>query len=518
MSRVRFRGSLAALPDDARRALLERSFSLDAALTPAVQALMAQVRSEGDVALRRFAAKYDGATLDALEVSRALCVRALQDLAPALRRGLERARRNLERVARANLPAPTEVEVEPGVLVGRRADPLARVGVYAPGGQAAYPSSVLMGVVPALAAGVAEIIVCSPPGPSGLPSQVVLAAAELAGAHRVFALGGAGAVAAMAHGTQSVPRVDRIVGPGNAWVAEAKRQVAGEVGIDAPAGPSEILVVADAAADATLIARELLAQAEHDADACVVALVQGDALATAVQEALDRLVPSQPRRAVIEAALGARGAVLSLQSLDEAWPFVEAFAAEHLLLAMTDAQDALPKVRNAGTVFLGTSSSVAFGDYVTGANHVLPTAGAARRYSGLSVLDFVRWQTWQRVTPAAAARFAQDVELLARSEGLTAHAEAAAQWAPSPLGGEGRGEEKPNPPNLRPTLTLGRPLRAHPAALRHRPHRQHEPLRPAAVGAPRPSPRRRSPATRRPTSKRSAKRWRKKRASLQRTS
>lgn len=428
MNLVRHTGPLAALSPEARRALIDRSFSTDPSLTVSVHELIARVRREGDVALRQLAAQFDGATLGALEVPRARWVQALEALDPAVRRGLLRAKANLERVAKASLPAPMEIEVEPGVLVGRRADAFARVGVYAPGGRAAYPSSVLMGVVPAVAAGVAEVIVCSPPGPSGLPSEVVLAAAELAGTHRLFALGGAGAIAALAYGTATVPKVDRIVGPGNAWVAEAKRQVAGDVGIDAPAGPSEILVVADAQADATLIARELLAQAEHDAEACVVALVQSEALADTVLDVLAREVRSQPRRAIIEAALRSRAAVLSLERLEEAWPFVEAFAAEHLLLALTDATAALPRVRNAGTIFLGTSSSVAFGDYVTGANHVLPTAGAGRRFSGLSVLDFVRWQTWQRVSPSAAAAFAVDVEALAMSEGLPAHAAAAAQW------------------------------------------------------------------------------------------
>lgn len=447
MSLVRFTGTLEALPPAARRALLERSFSIDDGLAAKVRALVAEVRADGDAALRRFARQFDGVTLDALEVPRVQLQRALEGLDPNVRRGLERARQNLERVARATLPVPSQVEVEPGVVVGRRADPFARVGVYAPGGQAAYPSSVLMGVVPARTAGVAEIVVCSPPGPNGLPSDVVLAAAALAGAHRVFALGGAGAIAALAYGTPSVPRVDRIVGPGNAWVAEAKRQVAGDVGIDAPAGPSEILVVADDGADPTLIARELLAQAEHDADACVVALVQGDALANEVLAVVQREVEALPRRELILKALGARGAVLSLNELDEAWSFVEDFAAEHLLLALRDPRRALPRVRNAGTVFLGTSSSVAFGDYLTGANHVLPTAGAARRFSGLSVLDFVRWQTWQQVTPDAARRLSADVEALALSEGLSAHAAAAAQW-------KGREEATPaaEPFSLRPTL------------------------------------------------------------------
>lgn len=425
MSLVRFRGALAALRAVDRLSLLERSFSLDPRVTTTVAKQLAEVRAEGDTALLRFAKEFDRAVLETLEVPRSELERALGTLDPAVRRGLERAAKNLETVARASLPPPTQVEVEPGVVVGRRADAFARVGVYAPGGKAAYPSSVLMGVVPARAAGVKEIIVCSPPSPSGLPSDVVLAAAALAGATRVFAIGGAGAIGALAFGTASVPRVDRIVGPGNAWVAEAKRQVAGDVGIDSPAGPSEILVIADAQASADDVARELLAQAEHDVDACVVALCVGEALAARVIGALEASLASQPRRATIETALRTRGAVLSMASLDEAWPFAEAFAAEHLQLNLADAESYVPKVRNAGTVFVGASTSVAFGDYLTGANHVLPTAGAGRRFSGLSVLDFVRWQTWQTVTPSAAAAMAADVVALATSEGLPAHASAA---------------------------------------------------------------------------------------------
>ncbi len=429
MSIVRFTGALAALPQEDRRLLLDRSFSSDASVGPRVTTLLAEVRAEGDVALKRFAKAFDKVELTTLEVPREVCRQALATLDPVVRRGLERAARNLERVAKATLPPPSEVEVEPGVLVGRRADALECVGVYAPGGKAAYPSSVLMGVVPAKAAGVAQVVVCSPPGPSGLPSDVVLAAAALSGADRVFAVGGAGAIGAMAYGTASVPRVDRIVGPGNAWVAEAKRQVSSDVGIDSPAGPSEILVIAEATTDPGVIARELFAQAEHDVDACVVALVPTDALARKVLEVLEAGLASQPRRGFVEAALSSRGAVLTVSSLDEAITFANAFAAEHLLLAVKDPGPVLPRLRNAGTIFVGDSSSVAFGDYVTGANHVLPTAGAGRRFSGLSVLDFVRWTTWQRVSPQAAASFAEDVVPLATSEGLPAHAAAAAGWA-----------------------------------------------------------------------------------------
>lgn len=291
-----------------------------------------------------------------------------------------------------------------------------------------YPSSVLMGVVPAKVAGVGEVIVCSPPGPDGLPAAGVLAAAALAGADRVFALGGAGAVAAMAYGTQSVPRVDRIVGPGNAYVAAAKLQVVDAVAIDAPAGPSEILVVADRSADPEAVAREMLAQAEHDPDACCVTVAVSATVAETIAAAVERAAAKAQRKEIVTTALRERGAVLSVDSLDEAWPFVNEFAPEHLLIATALAPEHLSRVRNCGTVFLGERTSVAFGDYMTGANHVLPTAGLGHAYSGLSVLDFYRWTTWQRVDHVAAARLSEDVGLLADSEGLFAHAEAARAW------------------------------------------------------------------------------------------
>jgi histidinol dehydrogenase len=335
----------------------------------------------------------------------------------------------VERVHRAFVPASLEVESEPGVVVGRRADPLERVGVYAPGGRAAYPSSVLMGVVPACVAGVRDIVVCSPPGrEDARPSRVVLAAAAIGGATRVFALGGAGAVAAMAYGTESVPRVDRIVGPGNAYVAEAKLQVSSVVAIDSPAGPSELLVLADETADPVLVARELLAQAEHDPLAAVVAIATSARTAHAIVDALTELLPGQSRAAICAAALAGQGAVLWTDALDEAIAVANAYAPEHLLLAVTDPDAALARSRNAGTVFVGASASVAFGDYMTGANHVLPTGGLARSYSGLSTLDFVRWTTYQRVSPQAAARLADDVGLFADAEGLPGHAMAARAW------------------------------------------------------------------------------------------
>lgn len=425
---LKFQGALSALAPDARRQLLARTGDADARIATRVQALIARVREEGDRALFDFAREFDRVELSALEVPRARWDAALEALPPAVRGALTRAARNIARAHAAQQPQATEVETEPGVVVGRRPDPLGRVGVYAPGGRAAYPSSVLMGVVPARVAGVGEVIVCSPPGPDGQPNAGVLAAAALAGADRVFALGGAGAVAALAYGTQSVPRVDRIVGPGNAYVAAAKLQVVDAVAIDAPAGPSEILVVADASARPEAVARELLAQAEHDPEACCVALVLGASLEQAVGDAVARQAWTARRGDIIRSALGSRGAVLRIDSLEEAWPFVADFAPEHLLLATSTPSADLTRVRNAGTVFVGQRASVAFGDYLTGANHVLPTSGLARAYSGLSVLDFYRWTTWQRVTPEAAAAMAEDVGALADSEGLFAHAAAARAW------------------------------------------------------------------------------------------
>ncbi|WP_171818500.1 histidinol dehydrogenase [Pyxidicoccus fallax] len=426
---LRYRGALSDLSAEDRRRLLDRAGSgVDARVTARVSELISRVRSEGDRALFDLARQFDRVELKSLEVPREKWQAALASLDPAVREALTRAARNIAKAHAAQKPRAVEIETEPGVLVGRRPDPLGRVGVYAPGGRAVYPSSVLMGAVPAKVAGVGEVIVCSPPGPNGLPHAAVLAAAAIAEADRVFALGGAGAVAALAYGTESVPRVDRIVGPGNAYVAEAKLQVVGAVAIEAPAGPSEILVIADGTANPDAVAREMLAQAEHDPEAACVTLAVGEPLAAAITAAVERLTAGAKRWEIVTSALGSRGAVLSVASLEEAFPFAADFAPEHLLLATASPQEDLARVRNAGTVFLGERSSVAYGDYMTGSNHVLPTAGLARAYSGLNLLDFYRWTTYQRVEAGAAAKLADDVGRLADSEGLFAHADAARAW------------------------------------------------------------------------------------------
>ena len=432
----RWRGSLADFSAADRFSIADRATSSDIGVRQRTSEIVARVRAHGDAALIQLAEELDAATLRTLAVPASVRARALATLDPPVRDALERAASNIETVHRASLPRTTEIEVEPGVIVGRRPDPLDSVGVYAPGGRASYPSSVLMGAVPARVAGVRRVVLCSPPGRDGSPSQVVLAAGELAGVSEVYAIGGAGAIAAMAYGTETIAPVRRIVGPGNAYVAEAKLQVAGTVGIDSPAGPSELLVIVDRVASATAVARELLAQAEHDPRAAVVAIALDESIARAIIDAIDSLLPSEPRRAIIAEAFSTRGAMLWCQSLEQAVAFSNDYAPEHLLLALEDPADALDRVRNAGTVFLGTTSSVAFGDYITGANHVLPTGGLARSYSGLSTLDFVRWTTYQRVSAAAASDLAGSVATLAEREGLPAHASAARE------AGRVRGEEQ----------------------------------------------------------------------------
>jgi histidinol dehydrogenase len=393
----------------------------EAAVAADTASIIARVQKGGDEALRALAREFDGVAPDSLEVARDEWRIALAALAHELRRAMERAIRNVRTAHEAFAPRAAEVETEPGVIVGRRPDPLDRVGIYAPGGRATYPSSLLMGAIPARVAGVREVIVCSPK-----PSAALLAAAELAGVDRVFAVGGAGAIAAMAFGTETIPRVDKIVGPGNAYVAEAKLQLSGVVACEAPAGPSELLIIADDSADPTIVAREALAQAEHDPRAAVIIITLG--ATEPIREAIGARLGAEPRRAIIAEALSTRGGLLVAESVDAAVSFANVWAPEHLLLAVGEPSRLLGAVRNAGTVFLGDSSSVAFGDYMTGANHVLPTGGTARSYSGLSTPDFVRWTTYQRVGEAAASRLAWDTAVFAEAEQLDAHARAARAW------------------------------------------------------------------------------------------
>jgi histidinol dehydrogenase len=426
--KIRFRGKLLSLSAADERLLFDRSSARDEAIAATVSGIIDRVRSEGDAALIDLARRFDRVELEAIEVPRDRVARALAALDPSVRRAMEHAAENIERVHRAFLPQSGTVEVEPGISVTRRPDPLGRVGVYAPGGTAAYPSSVLMGAIPARIAGVGDVILCSPPGNDGIPSNVVLAAAELAGVNRVFAVGGAGAIAAMALGTRTILRVDKIVGPGNAYVAEAKLQLGTNVAFDSPAGPSELAVIADSSADPQVIAREVLAQAEHDPRAIVVVFAEGKDTADRIEKEIVATIGSTPRREIIFEALATRGGVVWVTDIAEAIEASNRFAPEHLMLATKDPARILDRIRNAGTVFVGLTSSVSFGDYITGANHVLPTGGLARSYSGLSTLDFFRWTTCQTVSARGADTLARDTAVFAESEGLYAHAAAARAW------------------------------------------------------------------------------------------
>jgi histidinol dehydrogenase len=428
-ARLRYTGALSALSPAERASLVRRTSATDSLVRERTEEIIRIVQRDGDRALREMAVAFDGVSLDALEVPVGVRRRALAEIDRELRSALEHAAWNITLFHSAAPPRAVELETEPGVKVGRRPDPLRRVGIYSPGGRAAYASSVLMAGIPAKVARVSEIILCSPPQKNGYPAKVVLAACEIAAVDRVFALGGAGAIAAMAYGTESVPRVDRIVGPGNAYVAEAKLQVSRDVGIDSPAGPSELLVICDADANVQTIAREVIAQAEHDANACVVVVALGNETATAVSDAIERSLPGVSRAHVVRESLVQHGAVLSADSIAEAVEFAAEFAPEHLLLALDDAERVLPDIRNAGCVFVGEQSSVVFGDYITGGNHVLPTGGLARSYSGLGPLDFVRWTSYQKLTRAAARRLSADTAVLANAEGLPAHAAAALGWS-----------------------------------------------------------------------------------------
>lgn len=411
----------------------KRGRAADPAVIETVSQIIEEVRQSGDAALLLLASRFDRVELPSLEVPRDAWERALAELPAAVRGALEQAADAIRAYHQSQVPFETEIEIRRGVRLGRRAEPLERVGVYAPGGRAAYPSSVLMGAVPARVAGVSEVVLCSPPGPDGVPPAAVLAAAALAGVDRVFAIGGAGAIAAMALGTDTVPRVDKIVGPGNAFVSEAKRQLVGEVAIDSPAGPSEILILGDASTDARIAALELMAQAEHDPDASAVLLSTDPALLTKTRAWLEYELSSAPRAEIIREALASSGALTLVRDEDELVRLANEFAPEHLLILTAQPRALLPRVRNAGSIFLGPGSSVAFGDYITGANHVLPTAGLSRSYAGLSTADFLRWCTYQEVDAAAAAELAAPTALLAETEGLPGHAAAArARAVPAP--------------------------------------------------------------------------------------
>ena len=397
--------------------------SADGTVARVVRAILADVRRRGDVALLSYARRFDrvkARSVAQLEVPQARLRAALAGLPRAQAAALRQAAARIRRFHERQLSRSWTVLERDGTRLGQIVSPIDRVGLYVPGGTAAYPSSVLMNAIPAKVAGVPELIMVCPN-----PAPMVLAAAAIAGVDRVLTLGGAQAVAALAYGTRSVPKVDKIVGPGNAYVAEAKRLVFGQVGIDMIAGPSEILVIADGAAPAEWIAMDLFSQAEHDEVAQAILLSPSRAYLDAVEAAAARLLKGMPRERVIAVSLAARGALIQTRSLAEACELSNRIAPEHLELAVAKPRALLPKLRHAGAIFLGRWSSEAIGDYCAGPNHVLPTSGTARFSSPLGVYDFQKRSSLIEVSRKGARTLGRLAATLARGEGLEAHARSA---------------------------------------------------------------------------------------------
>jgi histidinol dehydrogenase len=402
---------------DAKLAALTR---YDAAQDPAVQKtvrkILADVRKRGDVAVRAYTKKFDKVVPKSYSLSAGLLDAIPREQADALTAAHQRIRAFHEKQVQKSWDF-TDAD---GTRLGQQVSPLERVGLYVPGGKAAYPSSVLMNAVPAKVAGVRELVMASPN-----PNPLVLAAAALAGVDRVIGIGGAQAIGAFAYGTKSIARVDKIVGPGNAYVAEAKRQVFGEVGIDMVAGPSEILVIADSSANADWVAMDLFSQAEHDESAQAILLSPDEGFLNAVEASIAKLLPGMERKNVIAASLKGRGALILTRDLEEACAVANRIAPEHLELMVNSPATWLPRLTRAGAVFLGHWSSEALGDYCAGPNHVLPTAGTARFSSPLGVYDFQKRTSVIAVSKDSAAKLGRIAMILAQGEGLPAHARAA---------------------------------------------------------------------------------------------
>lgn len=390
-----------------------------------VAGILAEVKRDGDAALYRLTERFDKARLTSLLVSPEEIAAARASVEPEFLAVLERAAANIRKFHERQKRNSFILNDEDGIIVGQKVIPVDRAGLYVPGGTAAYPSTVLMDSIPARVAGVREIVMVTPPGPDGRVAPAILAAASVAGVDRIYKLGGAQAIAALAYGTESVPKVDKIVGPGNAFVAEAKKQVYGTVSIDMIAGPSEILIIADGKTDPRVCAADLLSQAEHDRMASAVLLTDDAAFAERVSAELERQIPGLSRAEIARASIDANGKIILVSDIPEAIALSNELAPEHLELCVDNPFDYLDAVRHAGSVFLGRHCPEALGDYFAGPNHTLPTGGTARFSSPLSVDDFVKKMQYSYYTKRALARVADDVALFATKEGLTAHAASA---------------------------------------------------------------------------------------------
>lgn len=404
------------------QSLKDRVRENDRSVEDGVAAILRDVRDNGDRAVRAYSEKFDGWVPDALEISMEEIERIMQDCDPSFLAAMERAAENI-RAFHARQKQQSRIDPERnGVLMGQRVRGLHRVGVYVPGGTAAYPSSVLMNVIPAKIAEVGEIVMVTPPGRTGKPDKNILAAAKIAGVDRVFLIGGAQAVAALAYGTESVPKVDKVVGPGNIFVATAKKLLYGTIDIDMIAGPSEILVIADSSAKPEYLAADLMSQAEHDRMASAILITPDEALAQATAAEIERQMETLSRREIIRESIDNFGAIIVCENLTEAVDFANELAPEHLEVCCENPLEYIGKLDNAGSVFLGSYSPEPLGDYFAGPNHVLPTSGTARFFSPLSVDDFIKKSSFIYYTKDALLAAADDIIRIAETEELTAHA------------------------------------------------------------------------------------------------
>ena len=390
-----------------------------------VAPIIDDVRTRGDQALREYTWKFDKVEIDSIEVPRSEIEEAFASSDPEFIRVLGKAAENIRNYHSRQKRESFVVSEDRGVVLGQKIVPVAVAGIYVPGGTAAYPSTVLMDTIPAKIAGVGQVVMVTPPGRDGKVSSAVLAAAKVAGVDRVFRVGGAQAVAALAYGTETVPKADKIVGPGNIFVAEAKKQVSGVVSIDMIAGPSEILIIADGASDARVVAADMLSQAEHDRNASAVLVTDSRDLASKVAQELEKQLSVLPRQEIAMASIETNGKIIIASSIEKAIEVSDRIAPEHLEVCVDNPFDYLDMIHNAGSVFLGRSCPEALGDYLAGPNHTLPTSGTARFSSPLSVDDFIKKYQFTYYTPQALSAVADDIALFARREGLEAHARSA---------------------------------------------------------------------------------------------
>ena len=390
-----------------------------------VSQILKEVQERGDKALIEYTAKLDGALIDTIEVPRKEIEEAAASMDGEFMRVLEKAAENIRKYHKRQVRNSFVMTEENGVVLGQKIVPVAVAGIYVPGGTAAYPSTVLMDTIPAKIAGCKSVVMVSPPGKDGRINPAVLAAACVAGVDRVFRVGGAQAIAALAYGTETVPKADKIVGPGNIYVAEAKKEVSGIVSIDMIAGPSEILIIADGKSDERTVAADMLSQAEHDKNASAVLITDSQDLAEKVRAELEEQLPLLPRYDIARASIDTNGKIIIVDSISSAIEVSDRIAPEHLEVCVDNPFDYLDKIHNAGSVFLGRNCPEALGDYLAGPNHTLPTSGTARFSSPLSVDDFVKKYQFTYYTASALGAVASDVALFARREGLEAHARSA---------------------------------------------------------------------------------------------